>query len=80
MIYIVIWDDRHADIDIIPFFFKKDAIAYAEKEAAEMLKGAEPGEGVPGELTGSMKEEGWLYFCCYSCEGDSIRVVEVTLN
>lgn len=80
MIYIVVWEDRHADVEVTPFFFKKDALVYAKKEAGEMIERYGRGEGTTEELTDPMEKEGWVYYCCYSNEGDSIRVIERKLQ
>jgi hypothetical protein len=80
MIYIVIWEDRHADVEVIPFFFKKDALEYAKAEAKDMMERYGPGEDTTEHLSKSMVKAGWCYYCCYSSEGDSIRVVEKDLK
>lgn len=67
-IYIVIVEDRHADVECYPFDTPEAAIAHAKKEAAEL--------GDPVEET----IEGWLYAALCSSEDDYVHVVAKTLN
>lgn len=72
-IYIVIIEDRHSDTDAKPFLNAATAIAYAEEKAREYCRHEDDYEE---SLNDAMKEDGWLWHATYSCEGDSVRVVE----
>ena len=72
-IYIVIIEDRHDDTEAIPFLNATTAICYAKKKAREYCRHEEDyGES----LNDAMKGDGWLWHATYSCEGDSVRVIE----
>lgn len=75
-IFAVILEDRHTDTDVEVFSDSDIAIGYARKMANEFAHGDEVDE----TLDDNMKEAGWIYHGCYSCEGDSVRVVRKTLN
>lgn len=75
MIYIVIWEDRHADTELYPFFFKKDAL----KEARSLVGMIRNKYEVTENLTPSMEKVGWSYFAGYS-EGGCVYVVEKDLK
>ncbi len=59
-IYLVVIDDTHADIDVIPFYSKEKAIQYA-KDIAE--KNCNNFEDLEEKII-----EGWLFFCNYTSE------------
>lgn len=72
-IYIVIVEDRHHDVEVLPFTNKDKAIAEARRIAKENCRHEESYE----EHT-YVKE--WPFFATYSCEGDSVRVVVEELD
>ena len=74
--YVAIWDDRHSDTTADVFSTAEKAIEWAKRMARESDRHGELTE----ELTESMKKAGWLYYACYSCEGDSIRVVRCEVD
>lgn len=74
-IFIAVVQDRHTDVDVEPFTDANRAIAWARKLARDSSDG-----DVDETLTESMKDDGWVYSGCYSCEGDSVHVVRKTLD
>lgn len=70
-IYIVIWQDRHTDTEAFVFSTAEKAIEFAKTKAGEF------------DRYGYFEEKvikGWLYYVCYSCEGDSLRVIESEMD
>jgi len=65
-IYIAYCNDRHIDPVIRVFKSFKSALEFAKEFVKENARFPE-----------DVKEErvaGWLYYCQYSCEGDSVHV------
>ena len=79
MIYIVIWKDRHTDIGVYPFSTKELAIDWAQKQVDTMVAAYGPPDEEE-ELNETMIEAGWVFFYCYTCEGDYISVRECELD
>lgn len=75
-VYVAIWEDRHTESSIHVFSDLDKAIAWAHNMARIEAKGGELDE----VLTRSMKKSGWLYYGCYSPEGDYLRVVEAIID
>jgi len=80
-IFIIIEEDRHADTQVYPYRREDEAVIYAQHLAhvncddpAVLLDEA------GNILTEAMKEEGWVFYCRYNIEGDSIRVVRRELR
>lgn len=71
-IYLVFDNDRHVDTYAIPFKDKDKAIAKAKEIAKESCRDEEDFE--------EREVPGWLYHAEYSCEGDSVWVVESELE
>jgi hypothetical protein len=71
-VYIVIIEDRHSEPDAEPFSSQELAIMRAGQLVARYAAGPEDMEW---GLTDSMIRNGWVWYCRYSMEGDSIRVV-----
>lgn len=78
-IYVAIWEDRHSDTTVHAFSDKEKAIDWAKKNARENDRFGIEG-GVDQILTSGMVNDGWVYYGLYSCENDSIHVVEVTVD
>lgn len=70
-VYVVIEVDRHADPDAYVFADADSAIEWAKQEARE----ADTHGVLDEELTDLMHNDGWLYYGCYSVEGDYLCVV-----
>lgn len=85
-IWIVLDEDRHSDVDAVPFSTEAAAFAYARDQAGDMALPdgvtADEVEHVPGEqeLTPGMREDGWVLLLVYSIEGDRVRVVKRTMD
>jgi hypothetical protein len=73
-IWIVLIEDRHADVEAQPFSSEERAAGHARTVGAQS-DGAEPAELTPG-----MREDGWVLYIPYGTEGDHIRVVKRTLD
>lgn len=71
-IHLVILEDRHIDTMVYPYQNKDQAIERAEEIASKHCRHPEDFE--------EEEIEGWLYYARYSCEGDSVRVVEAELK
>lgn len=70
-VYLVILEDRHADVQVWVYSDKGDALEHAEEIVEEY--GHEPDE--PDEPV-----EGWLFNATLSGEGDYVRVEEKVVN
>jgi hypothetical protein len=73
-IWITIIEDRHADVDVLPFSTMPAAIERAMREVRDVRDMEEI------ELTDSMAADGWVLLIEYGLEGDSVRVVERELD
>ena len=71
-IYCVIINDRHADVDVQPYTNLEDAVDFARNTAKELCRFQEDYE--------ETKIDGWCFHAQYSCEGDSVWVVEKMLK
>lgn len=73
-IWIVLTEDRHADVDAAPFSTEDGAVAAAWTAAREnALSSDEVGQA---ELTQGMLLSGWILYLPYGTEGDCVRVVK----
>lgn len=68
---VAIWEDRHFDTEVELFLDPDEAVEWAREKARESDRFGDLDE----TLTPPMIQAGWLYRGCYSCEGDSIRVI-----
>ena len=68
-IYNVVVDDRHADLEVIPFVDKSEAILYA-------LKCAKFGSEHNGDYWEVLNSGVACWWVQYSCEGSSVKVLE----
>lgn len=73
-IWIVIIEDRHADVEARPFGSEERAVKFA-RVMGERSDGA-----TPEPLTPGMREAGWVLCVPYGTEGDRIRVVKRTMD
>jgi hypothetical protein len=84
--WIVLIEDRHDDVDALPFSTEEAAIEAARGQAGDMSlpEGVTPDqvEHVPGEqeLTPAMRADGWVLCLVYSIEGDRVRVIKRTMD
>ena len=72
-VYVVIWEDRHTDTGVYVFSDQEKAIAWAKEQAHECDRHGDLDETNPAP-------NDWLYYGCYSCEGDHLRVVPRTID
>lgn len=85
-IWIVLTEDRHADVEARPFSTEEGAFAYARDQAGDMSLpegcSADNVMYVPGEqeLNDRMREDGVVLFLIYSIEGDSVSVLKRTMD
>ena len=70
--WIVLIEDRHADVDALPFSTKEGAVQAACAAA--------PDNAQDVQLTTGMRREGWVLFLSYGSEGDSVRVIKRTMD
>ena len=80
VIYIVITEDRHADTEVTPFAGEAEALAFAEQEVEGSARHPESIGPEDRELNDAMRKDGWLWYCRYSGEGDSVRVIRRELR
>ena len=69
-VYTMIIEDRHTDVEVTLFQNKDDAINTATKSVKEW------GAKWPEDIEERYDVHGWLYHGVYSCEGDSVTVIE----
>jgi hypothetical protein len=74
-VYLVITEDRHADVEVTPFTNQAEAVAFAEREVSANAWHPESITGEDRELNEAMRADGWLWYCQYSTEGDNVRVI-----
>lgn len=74
-IYIAIWKDSHSDTTAHPFSNKQKAIEWAKEKANEYCRFPEDYE--ENDIT---HEDGQIFSVEYSCESDSICVVEKEID
>jgi hypothetical protein len=74
-VYIVIIEDRHADTDVEPFSSEELAILRAGELAASYMRDPVEPDDIEYGLNEAMVRDGWVWYCRYSCEGDSVRVL-----
>ncbi len=80
-IYLVITKDRHADVEVTPFKDEDAAIGHAEGEVSGNASHSEEETGPwERELNEAMTRDGWIWYCRYGIEGDSVRVIKRELR
>lgn len=77
-IYIVIVEDRHTDVDVVPFTDISPALVCAESAMLSIV--AHPENIEWGGLTDQMRDDGWVWLATYGEESDCVRVVRRTLD
>jgi len=66
-IYLVIVEDTHSDVDVVPFYSKDEAINYAKETAEKYCSSLFDLE--------EKNIEGWIFFCQYTPES-FLHVIE----
>jgi non-canonical (house-cleaning) NTP pyrophosphatase len=77
-IWIVLAEDRHADVDARPFSSEELAVAAARRQAE--LAAIHDDVDWDAGITPGMREDGWVLYLPYGSEGDCVRVVRRTLD
>ena len=75
---VVLWTDRHSDPGVYLFTDPAVAIEWAKKQAKAMDRHGDSFQEIP--ITNDMARCRWIYLCNYSCEGDGLRVMMVTVD
>jgi hypothetical protein len=82
-IYLVIHETHNADTEVTPFVLDLDAFRFASQQVQYSFAGSgtipDPRE-FEMELTQVMAAAGWIWYCRYHPEGDSVRVVKRELR
>ncbi len=73
-IYIVIVEDRHADVEVRPFSDSDTAITEARRVAESSARGFDI------EEVDCSRVDNWLFCAEYSCEGDRVTVAVSDLD
>jgi len=78
-IWIVLVEDRHADVDALPFSSEERAIGEAR---AQVEGNARHPESIKwdAQMTTAARRDGWVFYVPYSEEGDHVRVVKRTMD
>lgn len=71
-IWIMLIEDRHADVEARPFSNEAEAIAIA-------CQNVPYGTG-PGTLSDVQREDGWVLWLPYGTKGARVRVVKRTID
>ena len=71
-VYVVIIEDRHADVDAEVFEDDNIAVKRAKALAKDYCRFPEDYEE---RLNDAMIKDGWLFHAQYSCEGDHVKVL-----
>ena len=77
-IYVVLIEDRHADVDIELYADRLEAIKRSTELAKRYSRRSEDIEVRP--LNDAMKQLGWIRHISYSCESDYVTVIERDVN
>lgn len=77
-VWIVIVEDRHADVDALPYSTEELAVAVAREQVEALCHHPEYIEEI--ELTPAMRADGWVLNVVYSSESDCVRVVKRTVD
>lgn len=70
--WIVLVEDRHADVDALPFS--------SEERAVVAARDAAPDDAENEPLTDGMRKDGWVLYLPYGPEGDCVRVAKRTMD
>lgn len=70
--WIVLVEDRHSDVNAVPFTTEAAAIT-AARDAAGSDASEEP-------LNDAMRRDGWVLYLPYGTEGDCVRVVKRAMD
>ncbi len=71
-IWITLIEDRHANVEALPFSSEEAAFAKARDSV--------PDDAEEDELNDAMRKDGWVLYLPYGPEGDCVRVIRRTLD
>jgi hypothetical protein len=71
-VWVVLIEDRHADVEALPFSTEGAAVAEARDSVPEFAE--------EEQLTPDMRKHGWVLLLSYGTEGDCVRVVKRTMD
>ena len=74
-VWVVLIEDRHADVEAFPFSTEDAAVTAARRAVADNARHPEDMDG-DGELNEAMRKDGWVLYLPYGTEGDCVRVVK----
>jgi hypothetical protein len=77
-IWIVLVEDRHTDVDALPFTSEVAALQAARAEAEANAR--DPQDVSEGELTQTAIRDGWVLLLEYGTESDCVRVIKRQLE
>lgn len=82
LIYVVMAEDRHVDVDIELFVNKERALKRAKEifNESKYLDWEDDEDIGENKLDPDVIREGWIYSAIYSTEGDSVSVRERKLD
>ena len=70
--WIVLIEDRCADVDALPFT--------SEGRAVEAARDFAPDDAEPEPLNDASRKDGWVLYLPYGSEGDCVRVIKRTMD
>jgi hypothetical protein len=81
-VYVLIWEDRHADSEIELYRDLKEALFRADEIVNDHRDEDQDYTELDADfnLTDDMFKGGWHYYKVYSVEGDGVRVEEKELK
>ena len=78
-VWIVLVEDRHTDVEPLPFSSEERAIDVAREQVEANARHPESIEW-DAQMTTAARADGWVFYIPYSTEGDCVRVVKRTLD
>jgi hypothetical protein len=78
-VWIVLIEDRHADVEPLPFSTEEGAVQAARSAVEENARHPESIDW-DAELNPAMRATGWVLYVPYSSEGDCVRVIKRTVD
>lgn len=72
-VYVVVWEDRHTDVEVTLFSELQPAIDWVES-FPRIQQAREIGDVEEEQI------DGWDYYIVYSCEGDSVRIEKKVID
>jgi len=80
-VYVVLIEDRHADVEVHVFRTADAAVAYAEfMWNANIDDDGRLNPDLDMMTPDELQRAGWLFYRCYSVEGDCVRAMPVAVD